>query len=51
MYVDLYVEEAVAQAQNVQECLRVLVEKGAPIDSVDSQNMQPLHWALQFQSE
>ncbi len=45
---DLYDEGQQLKAQNVQECLRMLLERGASVECRDGQGMQPLHWALQF---
>ena len=50
-HAELYTEEAALQSQNVLECLRILIERGAPVDCRDGGGMQPLHWALQFPCE
>ena len=46
-----YTKEAHIHSQNMQECLRLILEWNGDVASQDAQGMQPLHWALQFPSE
>ena len=46
-----YTEEAQLHSVNMQECLRLILERGGDVTCYDAQGMTPLHWALQFPSQ
>ena len=46
-----YTDEAQIHSVNMQECLKLILERGGDVTCCDANGMTPLHWALQFPSQ